>query len=136
MPADEFRPEDAPKFRSPKRALALSFRLSRDRWKAKASRRLQEIKAFRVRVRDLQVSRDLWKEKAQHLERQLQDALGLAATVRQDDPAPDLLPTAPTPGAAPASAALGVPSDQPPPPGAPAVTEATDPKKKRPRARG
>jgi hypothetical protein len=76
MPADEPGPQDGPKFRSPKRSLALAFRLSRDRWKQKATRRLQEIKAFRVKVRDLQVSRDLWKEKALHLQRQLQQAPG------------------------------------------------------------
>jgi hypothetical protein len=58
-------------FRSPKRALARSFRLSRDRWKAKAGQRRQEIRALKVRLRDLECSRDLWKQKAAHLQGQL-----------------------------------------------------------------
>jgi hypothetical protein len=71
--------EDAPAFRSPKRALARSFRLSRDRWKEKAGQRRQQIKSLQVRVRDLQASRDLWKDKALHLQRQLDQLLGLAS---------------------------------------------------------
>jgi hypothetical protein len=88
MPADELHPQDTPKFRSPKRSLALSFRLSRDRWKAKATRRLQQIQAFRVRVRDLQTSRDLWKAKAQHLQRQLEELQGLASAALQPNHQP------------------------------------------------
>jgi hypothetical protein len=90
MPAAEHDPDDAPEFRSPKRALARAFRLSRDRWKHKATRRLQQIKAFRVRVRDLEASRDLWKQKALHLQRHLEQATG-----------PDPAPQGPGPADAP-----------------------------------
>ena len=44
-----------PAFRSPKHALARSFRLSRDRWKKKATERWDQIKALqaeRLAVRD------------------------------------------------------------------------------------
>ena len=58
-------------FRSPKRALARSFRLSRDRWKEKAGQRRDEIRALKVRLRDLEVSRDLWKQKSSHLQLQV-----------------------------------------------------------------
>lgn len=63
--------EPAPEFRSPKRALARSFRLSRDRWKAKAGKRRVEIRVLKVRLRDLETSRDLWKQKAAHLQAHL-----------------------------------------------------------------
>src|SRR4051794_14068486 len=63
--------EPEAEFRSPKRALARSFRLSRDRWKAKAGQRRQEIRGLKVRLRDLETSRDLWKQKAAHLQVQL-----------------------------------------------------------------
>jgi hypothetical protein len=56
--------EEAPEYHSPKRCLALSFRLSRDRWKRKAADRLSTIHSMRVCVRDLALSRDLWKRKA------------------------------------------------------------------------
>lgn len=79
MTADEQRPDDTPMYRSPKRSLALSFRLSRDRWKAKATLRLQQIKTWRVRSRDLQASRDLWKQKALHLQEQLHQLQQAAA---------------------------------------------------------
>src|SRR5689334_15671113 len=73
-------PDDAtPEFRSPKRCLALSFRLSRDRWKAKATQRREQIKALQVKARDLEVSRDLWKAKALHLQTQLAELLGVVA---------------------------------------------------------
>jgi hypothetical protein len=97
------RDDDAPEFRSPKRALARSFRLSRDRWKDKATRRRQQVKALQVRLRDLEVSRDLWKDKAAHLEAQLQQLRGGAARAA-DGPAgpPDGGP--PPPAAAPSTA--------------------------------
>jgi hypothetical protein len=56
--------EEVPDYHSPKRCLARSFRLSRDRWKGKAADRLATIHSVRVRVRDLALSRDLWKRKA------------------------------------------------------------------------
>jgi len=135
MPADE-RPQDTPQFRSPKRSLALSFRLSRDRWKAKASRRLQDIKACRVRIRDLQTSRALWKEKALHLQRQIDELQGRAAAEPQPNHQPavegSLTPPAqaePTPAPADQPAA-GVANDA----AALAVPQHTSAKKKRLRA--
>jgi hypothetical protein len=77
-------PDDTPEFRSPKRCLARSFRLSRDRWKAKAAERLQQIKALKVKVRDLEVSRELWKAKALHLQAQLAQQLGVVPAPQED----------------------------------------------------
>jgi hypothetical protein len=80
------RSEDAPKYRSPKRALARAFRLSRDLWKTKADQRGKRIKALQIRVRDLAVSRDLWKTKALHLQEQLRHPLALSLGPLADDP--------------------------------------------------
>lgn len=76
--------EEAPEYRSPKRSLALSFRLSRGRWKRKATERLAAIRCLRGRVRDLAVGRELWKRKALYY----QDLLRQAGRL----PAADLLP--------------------------------------------
>jgi hypothetical protein len=82
--------ESTAEFRSPKRALARSFRLSRDRWKEKAGQRRAEIRALKVRLRDLEVSRDLWKQKATHLQSQL-DLLRASPEADSSPPAaPDL----------------------------------------------
>ena len=53
---------------SPKRCLARSYRLSRDRWKSKALQRRGEIRVLKARLNDLQDSRDLWKQKSLHLQ--------------------------------------------------------------------
>jgi hypothetical protein len=75
MPAENpSGPEQPAKFRSPKRTLARAFRLSRDRWKAKAGERREQLRALKVRLRDVAASRALWKQKALHLQEQL-DAL-------------------------------------------------------------
>jgi hypothetical protein len=122
MAADQQRPDDAPKYRSPKRSLALSFRLSRDRWKAKATQRLQQIKALRVRCRDLQTSRDLWKQKALHLQEQLQQVQQVSA------PATSPPSAAPTPSQDPAPAHPAAPDPKTPPPAAPEpISTATTP---------
>lgn len=97
--------EGPTEYRSPKRCLAHSFRLSRDRWKAKATDRLAAIHSLRGRVRDLACSRDLWKRKALYY----QDLLRQAGRL----PAADLLPAdafAPAPprtAEAPAATAQG-----------------------------
>jgi hypothetical protein len=101
------RDDGAPEFRSPKRALARSFRLSRDRWKLKAAQRRQQIKALQVRLRDLEASRDLWKDKALHPQAQLQPPPA-AAPPQADDRSP-----------APATARAGPVGGQPPPGPAP-----------------
>ncbi len=77
--------DDTPKFRSPKRALARSFFLSRNRWKEKAEQRGKRIKALQIRVRDLEVSRDLWKTKARHLQEQIGHLPTLSPTPLVDD---------------------------------------------------
>jgi hypothetical protein len=82
--ADNSPDDDTPKFRSPKRCLAHSFRLSRDRWKLKATQRRQQIKTLQIRLRDLQTSRDLWKQKALQLQAQLQELLGVIPPADQD----------------------------------------------------
>jgi hypothetical protein len=150
MVADTPRPEDTPKFRSPKRSLALAFRLSRDRWKAKATCRLREIKTLRVRVRDLLVSRDLWKAKALYLQEQLQQPDGsIPVPALPPPPAADgtrtgsaadavaqpaaLLPT--TPAADPGPAVLPTAAAADPGPAASYHTVDDAPKKKRRRAR-
>lgn len=84
--ADDSPDDDTPEFRSPKRCLARSFRLSRDRWKLKASQRRQQIKALQVKARDLEVSRDLWKAKALHLEAQLAERLGVVPPPEEGEP--------------------------------------------------
>ena len=112
--ADPSRAEQTPEFRSPKRALARAFRLSRDRWKQKAGQRRQQIKALQVRVRDLQTSRDLWKDKALHLQAQFQQLQ--AATPPQAD------------GHAPIQLAQADPADSAPaPPGPKTPTGEADP---------
>ena len=109
--------EPAAEFRSPKRALARSFRLSRDRWKAKAVLRRAEIRALEVRLRDLENSRDLWKQKAAHLQAQL-DGLQASPEAPQRSSSPQIveeiapaadLPT-PVAASAPAPASMPAPS--------------------------
>jgi hypothetical protein len=97
--------DETPEYSSPKRCLARSFRLSRDRWKQKAADRLGQVKALKVKARDLRVSRDLWKQKALHYERILRDkgllpteALAWVAPQANQSPAPPDQPTPPTPG--------------------------------------
>ena len=79
--------DEAPEYTSPKRCPARSFRLSRDRWKAKAAERLAVIRAARVRSRDLTISRDLWKQKALYYEHILRDK-GLLPAAQDAAPQP------------------------------------------------
>jgi hypothetical protein len=121
MPAaDAPGPEDTPVFRSPKRTLARAFRLSRDRWKKKATVRREQLKALHIRIRDLEVSRALWKEKALHLQRQLDERLDREAALPQQQAqdaagpsgAEQLAAAAPAPGAL-QPAALSAPDSVP-----------------------
>lgn len=143
--ADSADADSAPEFRSPKRALARSFRLSRDRWKHKAAQRRQQIKALQIRVRDLETSRDLWKDKALHLTAQLQQLQGVtspqpddsvSAQTGQVDPAGSSpVPPSPPTGAGQAEP---LPGDPLPATSAPAGSSAASegpPPKKAPRAR-
>ena len=108
--SDPSRAEETPEFRSPKRALARSFRLSRDRWKQKATQRREEIKALQIRVRDLETSRDLWKEKALYLQAQLQQLQGLALPQTSQTDPPDNGQPPPAPGSAPSSTTTEAPT--------------------------
>jgi hypothetical protein len=140
--ADSSRPDDAPEYLSPKRTLAHCFRLSRDRWKAKATHRREELRAMKVRLRDVEASRELWKTKALHLQEQLHHLSAAATEPLPQDPAGgcDLAgdrsaqPTLPEPAAAP----LPLPADlDPTPPAppqaavAPTVASAEEPFKKK-----
>lgn len=58
-------------FLSPSRILARSFRLSRDKWKAKAGRAKADVKRLKVNVHDLQKSRSNWRERAESAESKL-----------------------------------------------------------------
>jgi hypothetical protein len=121
---------DTPEFRSPKRALARAFRISREGWKRKAGERRKQIKALQIRVRDLEVSRDLWKEKALHLQGQVEQLLTLASSERDAEPSVSALPqqSAIDPVAAPS-----LPQDPlPPQPAPPPVTQPASKKKRSP----
>jgi hypothetical protein len=82
--------EEAPQFRSPKRTLARAFRLSRDRWKEKATQRRDELRSLKVRLRDVEASRELWKQKAAHLQEQLARLPAVGAAEPATAQAPDL----------------------------------------------
>jgi hypothetical protein len=110
MEAASSRDETRP-YRSPKRSLAHSFRLSRDRWKQKATQRRRQVKALQVKARDLEASRELWKARALAAEAQLQQPCGPAPSAEPDQPgpaadssppaAPTALPDPPATAAAP-----------------------------------
>ena len=55
--------DGAPLTTSPTRRLR-SLTRSLQRWKDRAADKHRQIRALRVKVRDLQVSRDLWKQRA------------------------------------------------------------------------
>jgi peptidoglycan hydrolase CwlO-like protein len=60
------------------RALAQSFRMSRDNWKRKCQEAKAELKSLRGRIRDLELSRDKWRDDAemsQNEERRLQNEI-------------------------------------------------------------
>jgi hypothetical protein len=87
MPAEDTSgPDQPPQFRSPKRTLARAFRLSRDKWKAKAGERRAQIRSMKVRLRDVEASRDLWKQKALHLQQQLDGLTALSSSALAEDP--------------------------------------------------
>ena len=127
MPAaDSFGPDEAPQFRSPKRTWRRAFRLSRDRWKAKATQRREQLRALKVRLRDVEVSRDLWKQKARYLQEQLDHRSGLSSAPGAEDAAADSLPP-PVQAAGPEPGSLAAaPAATAPPP-----TSAEPVKKKR-----
>ncbi len=61
------------------RALANSFRKSRDNWKQKCQEAKAEVKSFRDRMRDLELSRSRWRDDAEVAQREkqrLQEEIG------------------------------------------------------------
>lgn len=54
--------EARPTFRSPPHILVPKLAHSRDRWKAKAAERRQQLKLAKLTIRDLQRSRESWRE--------------------------------------------------------------------------
>jgi len=53
-----------PSFSSPPRILIPKLVASRDAWKLKATKRKHQLKAEKIRSRDLLASRELWKKRA------------------------------------------------------------------------
>jgi len=68
-------------YRTPTRILLPKLLVSRDGWKAKATKRKAKLKAASIKNRDLETSRQLWKERAAQSQRecdQLREQLRLA----------------------------------------------------------
>lgn len=55
-------------FRTPTRILLPKLLKSRNDWKAKSHRRKAELKAAKVKIRDLAASRERWRQRAEQLE--------------------------------------------------------------------
>jgi hypothetical protein len=51
-------------FKSSSNRLVNFFKSSRDKWKQKAIARHKEVRALKIKVRDLQESRNNWKSKS------------------------------------------------------------------------
>lgn len=60
-----------PTFRSPTHILVPKLAHSRDRWKAKAAQRRQQLKLAKLTIRDLQRSREMWREQCSQRDEQL-----------------------------------------------------------------
>jgi len=66
-------PFDVGRFTSPRRVIMRSLLNSRDRWKAKALERLEELKAVQKKAVRLEDSRQHWRNKAQQAELRLRE---------------------------------------------------------------
>ena len=55
-------------FRTPVRILLPKLLKSRNGWKAKSDRRKAELKAAKVKIRDVSASRDRWRQQTKQLE--------------------------------------------------------------------
>jgi chromosome segregation ATPase len=62
---------DPAAFRTPQRILLPKLLASRAGWKRKAAERKRQLKAARIRQRDLEVSRDRWRARAAAAEGQV-----------------------------------------------------------------
>lgn len=68
-------------FRTPVRILLPKLLKSRDDWKAKSHQRKAELKAAKIKIRDLSASREMWRERTAQLQeenRRLQERLEAA----------------------------------------------------------
>jgi len=54
-------------FRTPVRILLPKLLKSRNGWKAKSDRRKAELKAAKIKIRDVSASRDGWRQQAEQL---------------------------------------------------------------------
>ena len=55
-------------FRTPVRILLPKLLKSRKGWKTKSARRKAELKAAKIKIRDVSASRDRWRQQAEQLE--------------------------------------------------------------------
>ena len=75
---------DPAAFRTPQRILVPKLLLSRAGWKRKAGERKRQLKAARIRCRDLETSRERWRERAEEAERQASDLRSQLKQAQQD----------------------------------------------------
>ena len=73
-------------FVSPLRILARSFRLSRDKWKAKSVQMTEDVKRLKVSVYDVQQSRATWRQRAEAAESELAALPARTATPTEAPP--------------------------------------------------
>lgn len=74
-------------FRTPVRILFPKILKSRDGWKAKSHRRKAQLKAAKIKIRDVSASRDLWRRRSGELHeqnRRLQQHLAQAEREREE----------------------------------------------------
>ena len=74
------------KFRTPMRILVPKLLKSRTGWKAKSDRRKAELKAAKIKIRDVSASRDRWRQQAEQAEeeaRQLRQRAEQAERARE-----------------------------------------------------
>lgn len=72
---------------SPARRARL-LKKSRDAWKFKTKEKQKEIKALKVKSRDLNASRDAWKERARQAEEKLKELMGKQADLETGEAHP------------------------------------------------
>jgi hypothetical protein len=75
---------DPAAFRTPPRILVPKLLASRAGWKRKAGERKRQLKAARIRQRDLEVSRGRWRARAGAAERQATDLRSQLEQAQQD----------------------------------------------------
>ena len=75
---------DPAAFRTPQRILVPKLLASRAGWKRKAGERKRQLKAARIRQRDLEVGRGRWRARADAVERQATELRGQLEQAQQD----------------------------------------------------